>query len=40
LNSEGVASAIIVISMIPIIAVYPYLQRHFAAGLMVGSLKG
>jgi len=26
--------------MIPIIAVYPYLQRHFAAGLMMGSLKG
>jgi len=40
INSEGVAAAIIVISMIPIIAVYPYLQRHFAAGLMVGSLKG
>lgn len=40
LNSEGVASAIIIISMIPIIAVYPFLQRHFAAGIMVGSLKG
>lgn len=40
LNSEGVASAIIIISMIPIIAVYPLLQRHFAAGIMVGSLKG
>lgn len=40
LNSEGVASAIIIISMIPIIAVYPALQRHFAAGIMVGSLKG
>jgi len=40
LNSEGVASAIIIISMIPIIAVYPYLQRHFASGIMVGSLKG
>lgn len=40
LNSEGVASAIIIISMIPIILVYPALQRHFAAGIMVGSLKG
>jgi len=40
LNSEGVASAIIIISMIPIIAVYPFLQRHFAAGIMGGSLKG
>lgn len=40
LNPEGVASAIIIISMIPIIAVYPALQRHFASGIMVGSLKG
>jgi putative aldouronate transport system permease protein len=40
LNSEGVASAIIIISIIPIIIVYPYLQRYFATGIMVGSLKG
>ncbi len=40
LNAEGVSSAIIIISMIPIIVVYPYLQRHFTAGIMVGSLKG
>jgi putative aldouronate transport system permease protein len=40
LNSEGVGSAIIIISMIPVIIVYPYLQRHFATGIMVGSLKG
>jgi putative aldouronate transport system permease protein len=40
LNAEGVASAIIVISMLPILVAYPYLQRHFAAGILVGSVKG
>lgn len=40
LNNEGLSSAMIVISMVPVIAIYPYLQKHFAAGLMVGSVKG
>ncbi len=40
LNAEGVSSAIIVVSMIPIVLVYPALQKHFAAGILVGSLKG
>lgn len=31
--------AAIVISAIPIILVYPFLQKHFAKGLMIGSLK-
>jgi len=40
LNMEGLYSAMIVISMLPIILVYPYLQKHFAKGIMVGSIKG
>ncbi len=40
LNAQGVSSAIIIVSMIPIIVVYPRLQRHFAKGILVGSLKG
>jgi putative aldouronate transport system permease protein len=40
LNMEGLYSAIIIISVIPIICIYPILQKHFNKGLMVGSLKG
>lgn len=32
--------AVIVISIIPILLVYPYLQKHFTKGLMVGAVKG
>ncbi len=31
--------AAIVISAIPILCVYPFLQRHFVKGIMIGSLK-
>ncbi|WP_068646830.1 carbohydrate ABC transporter permease [Paenibacillus antarcticus] len=32
--------ATIVITCVPIIAVYPFLQKHFNKGIMVGSIKG
>lgn len=32
--------AAIVVSSLPIIAVYPFLQKHFDKGIMVGSIKG
>ncbi|MFC3803983.1 carbohydrate ABC transporter permease [Cohnella sp. GCM10012308] len=32
--------AAIVLSSVPIIAVYPFLQKHFDKGIMVGSIKG
>ncbi|SDD07448.1 putative aldouronate transport system permease protein [Paenibacillus sp. UNCCL117] len=33
-------SAIIVISTLPILFVYPFIQRYFVKGVMVGSIKG
>lgn len=33
-------SAQIVIATVPVILVYPFLQRYFVKGLMIGSLKG
>ncbi|MDQ0104313.1 multiple sugar transport system permease protein/putative aldouronate transport system permease protein [Paenarthrobacter nicotinovorans] len=32
--------AILVISLVPILIVYPFLQRHFAKGMMIGAVKG
>lgn len=32
--------AVIVIGTVPILIVYPFLQKHFATGVMVGAVKG
>jgi putative aldouronate transport system permease protein len=32
--------AILVISIVPILIVYPFLQRHFAKGVLTGAVKG
>ena len=40
LAPETVKNAMIVISVLPIICVYPFLQKYFVKGIMVGSLKG
>ena len=38
--SEMLKCAMIVITAVPIICVYPFLQRYFVKGVMVGSIKG
>lgn len=37
---ESVKMAVVVVATVPILLVYPFLQRHFVKGLMIGSLKG
>jgi putative aldouronate transport system permease protein len=37
---ETVSMAAIVLAMAPILIVYPFLQKHFAKGVMLGSVKG
>ena len=32
--------AVIIVSIIPIICVYPFLQKYFTKGIMIGALKG
>ena len=38
-TSEGLKYAQIILSSIPIIAIYPFLQRYFIRGIMVGGVK-
>lgn len=33
-------SAITMVAAVPILCVYPFLQKHFVSGLMIGSVKG
>lgn len=37
---ETLKMAAVVIATVPILLVYPFLQKHFAKGVMVGSVKG
>ncbi|MCY4376267.1 MAG: hypothetical protein OXC31_21135, partial [Spirochaetaceae bacterium] len=37
---EAVQAATIVITIGPIIFIYPFIQKYFAKGVMLGSLKG
>lgn len=40
LATEAIKSATVVFATLPIVCVYPFLQKYFAKGVMVGSLKG
>ena len=39
ISSRSMKSAAVIITIIPIMCVYPFLQKHFAKGIMVGALK-
>ena len=38
--AQSIKMAVIVVATVPILAVYPFLQKHFAKGAMIGSIKG
>ena len=37
---DSLKMATVVVTMLPIMCVYPFLQKYFAAGAMIGSVKG
>jgi len=37
---QTIKMAVIVVATIPILLVYPFLQKHFAKGALIGSIKG
>jgi putative aldouronate transport system permease protein len=36
---ESLKMAMIIVTVLPIVLIYPFLQKHFVAGVMIGSLK-
>lgn len=39
-HGQAIQMAVIVIATLPIIILYPFLQKHFAKGVLLGSVKG
>jgi putative aldouronate transport system permease protein len=37
---ESLKSAVVIFSMLPILCVYPWLQKYFVKGVMIGAVKG
>ncbi|PWW02390.1 carbohydrate ABC transporter membrane protein 2 (CUT1 family) [Paenibacillus cellulosilyticus] len=40
LSAETVTYATIVVSILPVVIVYPYIQKYFIKGMLVGAVKG
>ncbi|MNI95646.1 hypothetical protein D3C73_1539490 [compost metagenome] len=38
--AQTIKMAVIVIATLPMLAAYPFVQRHFVKGAMLGSVKG
>ena len=39
-NAEVFKYVLIVLTMIPVMMIYPFVQRYFIKGIMIGSIKG
>ena len=40
LKTESLKAAVIVISALPMLIAYPFIQRYFVKGAMIGAIKG
>ena len=40
LLNETMKYALIVVASVPMLALYPFLQRYFVKGVMLGAIKG
>ena len=40
LLAESIKFAVIIVSSLPVLIMYPFVQKHFVKGVMIGSIKG
>jgi putative aldouronate transport system permease protein len=40
LQGEAIKYALIIVASVPVMVVYPFIQRHFVKGVMLGAIKG
>jgi len=40
ISSKGIRMSITVLAALPIFLVYPFMQKYFVKGIMVGAVKG
>ena len=40
IQAEGMRYSLVIIASVPVLAVYPFIQRYFVKGVMVGAIKG
>ncbi|TDB74697.1 carbohydrate ABC transporter permease [Micromonospora sp. KC723] len=38
--TESIKMAVVILTVAPIVAVYPFIQRHFIKGVLIGAVKG
>lgn len=38
--SEMIKYGVIIVSSLPVLCIYPFVQKHFVKGMMIGSVKG
>ncbi|MDF2958350.1 MAG: transporter permease subunit [Paenibacillus sp.] len=39
-SAEGIKMATIIVATVPVMLIYPFIQKHFVKGAMIGSIKG
>ena len=39
-SADQVKYAVIIVSTVPILCVYPFVQKYFEKGVMIGAVKG
>ena len=40
INPQNLKAATVFMAMLPIVCVYPFVQKYFKSGILIGSVKG